>query len=122
MVWEELAQLAPGGGLAGSVGALLLYFMKTSREDRKEYREALKVAQEDFDARLKDERGRVLEIEMSAEKEVADLRRRNADAETALIAEHQRRREAELDAEGLKIRLEHMTLRYRIAKGEDVEM
>ena len=119
---EELVNLAPGGGLAGSVVGLLVWFMKTSREDRKEYREALKLAQDDFDARLKEERGRTLEIEMGAEKEVADLRRRNADAETALMSEHQRRREAELDAEGLKIRLEHMTLRYRIAKGEDVEL
>ncbi len=120
-MWEELASLAPGGGLAGSVGALLLYFMKSTREDRKEYREALKVAQEDFNIRLKEERGRVLEIEMAAQKEVDDLRRRNADAETALMAEHSRRREAELESEGLKIRLEHMTVRYRIAKGEEVD-
>lgn len=119
---EELTALAPGGGLAGSVVGLLAWFMKSSREDRKEYRVALKAAQEDFDARLKEERGRVLEIEMAADKEVSDLRRRNADAETAFIAEHSARRDAELHAEGLKIRLEHMTLRYRLAKGEEVEL
>lgn len=117
---EELVNLAPGGGLAGSVVGLVIYIMKTGREDRKEYREALKVAQEDFDTRLREERGRMLEIEMAAEKEVADLRRRNADSETAFIAEHAARRDAELETEGLRIRLEHMTMRYRIAKGEDV--
>lgn len=119
---EELASLAPGGGLAGSVVALLVWFMKSSREDRKEYREALRLAQEDFDTRLKEERARTLEVEMSTEKEVTDLRRRNADAETAFMAEHAQRRDAELTAEGLRIRLEHMTLRYKLAKGEDVEL
>ncbi len=119
---EELVNLAPGGGLAGSVIGLLAWFMKSSREDRKEYREALRVAQEDFDSRLKEERGRVLEIEMGAEKEVSDLRRRLSDSETAFMSEHQLRREAELESEGNKIRLEHMTLRYRIAKGDDVQI
>ena len=119
---EELTSLAPGGGLAGSVVGLLIWFMKTSREDRKEYREALKTAQDDFEARVKDERGRALEAEMSAEKEVSDLRRRIADVETALAAEHAARRDADLEAEGYKIRLEHMTLRYRIAKGEEVDL
>lgn len=119
---EELGGVVPGGGLAGSVVALLVWFMKTTREDRKEYREAVKTMREDFDARLKDERGRVLEIEMSTQKEVDDLRRRISDAETALMGEHAARRDAELEAEGLRIRLEHMTLRYRLAKGEEVDL
>lgn len=117
---EELAGLAPGGGLAGSVVGLLVWFMKTSREDRKEYREALKAARDDFDARLKEERGRLLEMEMATEKEVSDLRRRNADVETAFVAEHSARRDAELTSEGLRIQLEHMTWRYKLAKGEEV--
>lgn len=119
---EELANLAPGGGLAGSVVALLVWFMKSSREDRKEYREALKSAREDFEIRVKEERARVLDIEMSTQKEVDDLRRRLADSETAFIAEHSARRDAELTSEGTSIRLEHMTMRYRIAKGQDVDL
>jgi len=119
---EELANLAPGGGLAGSVVALLVWFMKSSREDRKEYREALKQARDDFETRLKEEHARVLEIDMNAQTEIDELRRRIADAETVIQGERARARDAELSAEGMKIRLEHMTLRYKLAKGEDVPL
>lgn len=121
MALEDLAGLAPGGGLAGSVVGLLVWFMRSSREDRKEYREALRLAQEDFDARLKEERARVTETESAAEKENLELRRRHADTQAALDAEHAARRDAQLTAEGLAIRLEHMTLRYRLARGEEVD-
>lgn len=119
---DELAALVPGGGLAGTVAGFLIYILKTGREDRKEYREALRQTREDFEARLKEEHARVLEADMHAQTEIDELRRRLADAETVIQGERARARDAELSAEGMKIKLEHMTLRYRLAKGEDVPL
>lgn len=118
---EELAALAPGGGLAASVMGLLVWYGKTSRETRQEYREALAASKAEFDARLKEEHSRLLETEMHAQVEIDELRRRLADADTVILGERAARRDAELDAEGLKIRLEHAQIRLRIAKGEDVQ-
>lgn len=120
-MFEELAALAPGGGLAASIIALLAWYTKTSREDRKEYRDALAAAKVDFDARLKDEHARLLESEMNAQAEVSELRRRLDDADTVILGERSARRDAELELAGMKIRLQQMTWRYRLAKGEDVE-
>jgi uncharacterized coiled-coil DUF342 family protein len=120
-VIEDLATLAPGGGLAASVMGLLVWYSKTSKETRQEYRDALAASKAEFDARLKDEHSRVLETEMHAQVEIDELRRRLADADTVIMGERAARRDAELDAEGLKIRLEHAQIRYKLAKGEDVE-
>jgi hypothetical protein len=121
-VFEELAALAPGGGLAASVIALLAWYTKTSREDRKEYRDALASAKADFEERLKAEHARLLETDMNAQTEVDELRRRLADADTVIQGERAARRDAELDVESFKIRLQQMTWRYRLAKGEDVDL
>lgn len=117
---DELASLAPGGGLAGFVALLLGWYAKTSREDRKEYRDALAAAKTDFEQRLKDEHGRLLEIDMAAQKEVEELKRANRALDAALNAERSRARHAELDLEGAKIRNEHLWLRLRLARGEEV--
>jgi hypothetical protein len=121
-VLEDLAAFAPGGGLAASTIALLAWYTRTSREDRKEYRTALAEAKAEFEKRLAEEHARVLEIDMHAQKEIDELRRRLADVDTVSQALREARRDAELESEGLKIRLEHMTMRYRLAKGEDVAL
>lgn len=118
---DELAALAPGGGLAGFVALLLGWYAKTSREDRKEFRDALAAAKADFELRLKDEHARLLEIDMNAQTEVDELKRVNRALDAALSAERARARHAELDLEGAKIRTEHLQLRLRLARGEEVE-
>lgn len=119
-MWEELASLAPGGGFAGSVIALFAWFSKTSREDRKEYRESLAAAKLEFEERLKTEHGRLLETEMHAQTEIDELRRRLGDMETVVQGERARRRDAEIEVETARIKLEQVKLRLSYARGEEV--
>jgi hypothetical protein len=121
VVASELAALAPGGGLAASVVALLAWYTKTGREDRKEYRDALAEAKADFEKRIGEEHGRVLETEMNAQKEVDDLRKRLNAAQAGLDAERARARHAELEREEAKIRNQHLSLRLKLARGEEVD-
>ena len=129
----EVLSLLPQGGVAAGVLALFGWYTKTSRDDRKEYRDDLKArtaefeerlaeAKAEFDKRLADEHARLLETEMAAEHETTELRRRLADMETVVMGERASRRDAELDLEGAKIRLEHARMRVRLLKGEEVEM
>lgn len=127
----ELVSLLPTGGIAGGVLALFGWYTKSSRDDRNEFRKAyveakaefetrLAEAKADFAARLTDEHARVLEAEQGAEHEGSELRRRLADAETVILGERARARDAELENEGLKIRLEHAQMRIKLLKGEEV--
>jgi hypothetical protein len=120
-VWQDLASIAPGGGLAGSVIGLLVWFQRVGREDRREYREALAATRAEFETRLKEEHARVLEIDMHAQLEADEARKRIDTLTAALDAERARARHAELDLEGAKIKMGHLRLRLKIAKGEDVD-
>lgn len=99
---------------------LLVWYARTSKETRQEYRDALTAAKAEFELRLKEEHTRLLDSETHAQTQVEELRRRLAEADTVVAAERAARREADLVAEGLIIRLEHAQTRLRIAKGEDI--
>lgn len=116
---EELATLAPGGGLAATVVGLFLAHTRATRADRQDYRAALAAARTDYDQRAKELRAEAAEAEARAETEIGELRRRLADADAVASSERARARRAELDLEGTQIRLEHAAARLRIAQGED---
>lgn len=86
--------ILPGGGLAGAVVALLMWFGRVTREDRKEYREQLAV-----------ERARVRELDTAMDVEIGDLRRRIADVQTVADGERERRRDSEILGEKLRMQL-----------------
>lgn len=84
----DLTALAPGGGVAGAVIALLIWHTRTGREDRAEYREALRAARAEYDERIVVERARVavehdrvVQVRAEAKADHDDLVRRLRDAE-----------------------------------------
>jgi hypothetical protein len=129
----ELASLLPQGGIAAGVVTLFAWYARTSAADRKEFREAyrqakagfdadLAAAKADFQARLAEEHARVLETEMNAEHESKQLRARLAETDVAVARERQGRLTAEVDNEGLRVRLEHARTRIKLLKGEEVDL
>lgn len=129
----ELVSLLPQGGIAAGVLALFGWYAKTSAADRKEFRQAyqdakvafevnLKEAKAEFAARLKEEHSRVLETEMNAEHETKQLRQRLAESDVVIAKERRRALDAEVDNEGLRVRLEHASMRIKLLRGEEVDL
>lgn len=104
-LWDDLITVAPGTGLGGMVIGLFAWTLRMGREDRAEYRAALKEANEAARVSLADERTRCAADRAAADVQVSDLRRRLADSQTELDAERLRRRETDIKIGRLEVRL-----------------
>ncbi len=117
---EEILAALPGTGLGGLVVALFVWVLRTGREDRVDYRTALASAVAAHQAELTGVRERAKEDAEAADAEIADLRRRLADAHTVTDGERGMRRDAALEVERVRLWLTVAQEKLAIAQGQEV--